>query len=46
MTVAQRLGMTTTTLYDYVNGDGTLKEQGQRLLDSAKKSASSRGKQP
>ena len=33
--VAQRLGMTTTTLYTYVNGDGSVKEAGQRLLDSA-----------
>ena len=32
--VAQRLGMTTTTLYAYVNGDGSVKEIGQRLLDS------------
>ena len=31
--VASRLGITTTTLYAYVNGDGSVKEQGQRLLD-------------
>lgn len=31
--VAHRLGITTTTLYAYVNGDGTVKETGQRLLD-------------
>jgi DNA invertase Pin-like site-specific DNA recombinase len=31
--LARRLGITTTTLYAYVNGDGTLKEAGQRLLD-------------
>ncbi len=31
--VASRLGITTTTLYAYVNGDGTVKEQGQRLLE-------------
>jgi DNA invertase Pin-like site-specific DNA recombinase len=31
--VARRLGMTTTTLYDYVNGDGSLKQAGQVLLD-------------
>jgi DNA invertase Pin-like site-specific DNA recombinase len=31
--VAQRLGITTTTLYTYVNADGTVKEAGQRLLD-------------
>jgi DNA invertase Pin-like site-specific DNA recombinase len=30
--VARRLGMTTTTLYDYVNGDGSLKLLGQALL--------------
>ncbi len=33
--VASRLGITTTTLYAYVNGDGSVKEQGQRLLDSS-----------
>jgi DNA invertase Pin-like site-specific DNA recombinase len=31
--VARRLGMTTTTLYDYVDGDGSLKQAGQDLLD-------------
>ncbi|PXF56195.1 MAG: transposon DNA-invertase [Deltaproteobacteria bacterium] len=31
--VASRLGITTTTLYAYVNGDGSVKEQGQRLLN-------------
>ena len=31
--VAHRLGMTTTTLYMYVNGDGTPKAPGQALLD-------------
>ena len=31
--VARRLGLTTTTLYAYVNGDGTVKEAGQRVLD-------------
>ena len=30
---AKTLGITTTTLYDYVNGDGSVKEKGQRLLD-------------
>jgi DNA invertase Pin-like site-specific DNA recombinase len=34
--VAGQLGMTTATLYAYVNGDGSLKEAGQRLLDKAK----------
>jgi DNA invertase Pin-like site-specific DNA recombinase len=31
--VAKRLGITTTTLYMYVNGDGTAKETGTRLLN-------------
>lgn len=31
--VAKRLGITTTTLYMYVNGDGTPKEAGQKLLN-------------
>lgn len=30
--VAKRLGITTTTLYSYVNGDGTVKELGHRVL--------------
>jgi DNA invertase Pin-like site-specific DNA recombinase len=30
--VAKRLGITTTTLYMYVNGDGSLKEEGTKLL--------------
>ncbi len=33
--VANRLGITTTTHYAYVKGDGSVKEQGQLLLDSA-----------
>ena len=33
--VARKLGMTTATLYTYVNGDGSVKEAGQRLLNSA-----------
>ncbi|WP_238549176.1 hypothetical protein [Acaryochloris marina] len=32
--IAQKRGMTTVTLYTYVNGDGTAKVAGQRLLDS------------
>ena len=32
--VAQKLGMTTATLYTYINGDGSVKEAGQRLLDN------------
>ncbi len=31
--VAKRLGVTTTTLYAYVNGDGTPKAPGQAVLD-------------
>ena len=31
--VARRLGITTTTLYAYVNGDGTVKQVGQALFD-------------
>jgi hypothetical protein len=31
--VAKDLGMTTTTLYQYVNGDGTPKALGQAILD-------------
>ena len=34
--VARRLGMTTTTLYAYVNGDGSLKPCGRAFLDNAK----------
>ena len=33
--LARRLGITTTTLYMYVNGDGTVKAPGQKLLDAA-----------
>jgi hypothetical protein len=33
--VARRLGITTTTLYTYVNGDGSLKAAGQRTLNAA-----------
>ena len=32
--LARRLGITTTTLYMYVNGDGTVKAPGQKLLDA------------
>jgi DNA-binding phage protein len=31
--VARRLGMTTTTLYTYLNGDGSPKAAGTALLD-------------
>ena len=33
--VAKQLGITTTTLYAYVNGDGTAKARGQAVLDGA-----------
>ena len=33
--VAHRLSITTTTLYAYVNGDGTLKQSGQKILIKA-----------
>lgn len=33
--VARRLGITTTTLYTYVNGDGSPKASGQHLLNAA-----------
>ena len=32
--VAKRLGITTTTLYLYLNGDGTLKQAGQSIMES------------
>jgi DNA invertase Pin-like site-specific DNA recombinase len=32
--VAQKLGITTTTLYLYINGDGTPKSPGRRILES------------
>ena len=31
--LVRRLGITTTTPYTYVNGDGTVKEPGHRLLE-------------
>ncbi|HAU1388296.1 TPA: recombinase family protein [Legionella pneumophila] len=38
--VAKRLNITTTTLYTYVNGDGSLKEAGTRLLNQSKREPS------
>lgn len=35
--VAKRLNITTTTLYAYVNGDGSLKEAGTKLLNQSKR---------
>lgn len=33
--IAKRLGITTTTLYAYINGDGSLKAAGQAILGSS-----------
>ncbi len=33
--IAKRLGITTTSLYSYVNGDGSLKEAGKKVMDAA-----------
>jgi DNA-binding phage protein len=33
--VAKRLGITTTTLYMYINGDGSPKEAGSKVLGSS-----------
>lgn len=33
--IAKRLGITTTTLYVYINGDGSLKAAGQAILGSS-----------
>jgi predicted transcriptional regulator len=30
--IAKKLNITTTTLYDYVNGDGSLKEKGENVM--------------
>lgn len=35
--VASQLEITTTTIYAYVKGDGSVKELGQSLLDAANK---------
>jgi len=35
--IAKELGITTTTLYDYVNGDGSPKEAGQKILNGDEK---------
>lgn len=32
--IAKKLGITTTTLYDYINGDGSLKEKGYKIINS------------
>lgn len=34
--VAKRLGITTTTLYMYINGDGSPKELATKLLNNIK----------
>ena len=33
--LARHLGVTTTSPYTYVNGDGTVKEPGHRLLEGS-----------
>ena len=33
--LAERLGITITTVYMHVNGDGSVKASGQKLLDAA-----------
>ncbi|MFT4060572.1 MAG: recombinase family protein [Legionella sp.] len=38
--VAKRLNITTTTLYTYVNGDGSLKEAGSKLLNQSNRDQS------
>jgi hypothetical protein len=43
--VAKHLGVTTTTPYAYLNGDGTVKAPGQRLLNGAEKPQRSRSPQ-
>ena len=40
MEVARHLSITTTTLYAYINGDGTPKELGVRLLEKCSESGS------
>lgn len=35
--VAKELGITTTTLYDYINGNGTPKEMAQNILNMTPK---------
>lgn len=32
--IAKRLGITTTTLYKYVNGDGSLKAAGEKIINN------------
>ena len=41
--LSRRLGITTTTLYVYVNGDGTPKEPGRKLLGPENASAAKKG---
>ncbi len=31
--IAKKLGITTTTLYDYINGDGSLKEKAYQIIN-------------
>ena len=34
--VAKNLGITPTTLYSYINGDGSPKELGKKLMEASK----------
>ncbi len=34
--ISKRLGITTATLYKYINGDGSLKEEGMKILNQEK----------
>lgn len=34
--ISKRLGITTATLYKYINGDGSLKEEGTKILNQEK----------
>ena len=44
--VAKRLNLTTTTLYTYVNGDGTPKAAGQAVLDGTQGPGKTRSQLP
>ncbi len=44
--VAKRLGVTTTTLYAYVNGDGSPKAAGQAVLDGTHRPGAAAKKRP
>ena len=44
--MARRLNLTTTTLYTYVNGDGTPKAAGQAVLDGTQGPGKTRSQRP